>query len=275
MNKDKGRSSETKLLFPLAGLDLNDDDAIREWAYAVWQVAVETMNGDDVNDAIDALGDSSHEDDEKGSSTVLTDRYSEAVAYASRIHADQVRKGTNTTYLCHLLGVSAMVLEAGGNEDEAIAGLLHDAVEDAGGLAQAELIRKQFGDTVAEIVLACSDSVDPEEKATMSYWERKQRYLHKLEAYETEAQHRALFVSIADKVHNARAIVTDLERTGPSVLTKFNGTPQQICLYYQELLRIARDKGIPDTLTIPLGLAVGVIVDAAQSAQPAPAEDSK
>lgn len=185
--------------------------------------------------------------------TVLTDRYTAAVAYAAAIHATHVRKGTDTTYLCHLLGVSALVLEAEGSEDEAIAGLLHDAVEDAGGLPRADDIRVRFGDRVADIVLACSDSVDEERKRTVGYWERKQAYLDHLEA---TADLRAVLVSIADKVHNARAIVTDLERTGPEVLTKFNGSADEIKRYYSELLRIAETKGVPDTLVIPLRLAV-------------------
>jgi (p)ppGpp synthase/HD superfamily hydrolase len=95
---------------------------------------------------------------------MLTKRYAEAVAYASIIHATDVRKGTEISYLCHLLGVSSLVIEAGGDEDQAIAGLLHDAVEDAGGMARAADIRARFGDRVTKIVIACSDSTDEEWK---------------------------------------------------------------------------------------------------------------
>jgi (p)ppGpp synthase/HD superfamily hydrolase len=187
---------------------------------------------------------------------VLTDRYAQAVAYASIIHATDTRKGTNISYMSHLLGVSSLVIEAGGNEDEAIAGLLHDAVEDAGGIPRLEDLRARFDDRVAEIVLACSDSTDEEWKRTVGYWPRKQAYLDHLEATPDE---RAVLVSIADKAHNARAIVTDLERSGYAVLKKFNGTPAEVLKYYEECLRIGISKNVPDTLAIPLGLAVDTI----------------
>jgi (p)ppGpp synthase/HD superfamily hydrolase len=158
-------------------------------------------------------------------------------------------------YISHLLGVSSLVLEAGGTEDEAIAGLLHDSVEDCGGLRRLADVRARFGCTVADIVLACSDSTDEKWKMSVGYWERKQKYLDHLEAPDTDA--RAVLVSIADKVHNARATVTDLERSGVTVLKKFNAPePSLIVRYYSELLRIGFAKGVPDTLTLPLRLAV-------------------
>lgn len=184
---------------------------------------------------------------------VLTDRYTQAVAYASIIHATDARKGTNISHMSHLLGVSGLVIEAGGDEDEATAGLLHDAVEDAGGLPRLEDVQARFGKKVVEIVLACSDSTDQEWKKTVVYWSRKQAYLDHLAATKNE---RAVLVSIADKVHNARAIVTDLVGTGKVVLTKFNGTPEEILNYYAEYLRIGQLKRVPDTLNIPLGIAV-------------------
>lgn len=196
------------------------------------------------------------------SPVALTHRYTEAVAYAAAIHATDVRKGTDTTYLCHLLGVSALVLEAGGDENQAIAGLLHDAVEDAGGLARLQDIRARFGPIVADIVLACSDSTDEQWKAATNYWERKQAYLNHLE---NDASDPAVMVSIADKVHNARALVTDLTRGMPQ--WKFNGTPAQVVLYYTELLRIARCRSVSDVLTIPLQLAVDTIRDAVSEDQ--------
>ena len=93
-------------------------------------------------------------------STILTATYAEAVAYAAALHAHQVRKGTTIAYMSHLLGVSSLVIEAGGTQDQAIAGLLHDAVEDAGGLPRYHDIKARFGDDVARIVLGCSDSTD-------------------------------------------------------------------------------------------------------------------
>ena len=186
----------------------------------------------------------------------LTSRYAQAVEYASVIHATQTRKGTNVAYISHLLGVSSLVLEAGGNEDEAIAGLLHDAVEDCGGLPRLADVRARFGDRVADIVLACSDSTDEEWKRTTGYWERKRRYLDHLEATEDD---RSVLVSIADKAHNARALVTDLHLQGTAVLGKFNGTPSEIVEYYTECLRIARMRGIPGAVVDPLETAVAEI----------------
>ena len=191
---------------------------------------------------------------------VLTDRYAQAVAYASIIHATDTRKGTNISYMSHLLGVSSLVIEAGGTEDEAIAGLLHDAVEDAGGLPRLEDIRAHFGDRVADIVLACSDSTEEGWKRTVGYWPRKQAYLDHLEA---TADERAVLVSIADKVHNARAIVTDIKqaelRGERQALSKFNGTADETLRYYAELSRIGARKHVPETLTIPLLMAVEAI----------------
>ncbi len=186
--------------------------------------------------------------------TVLTHKYTRAVEYAAALHGTDKRKGTDTTYLCHLLGVSALVLEAGGTEDEAIAGLLHDAVEDAGGLPRLADVRARFGDDVADIVEACSDSTDEDWKRNVDYWERKQKYLEHLE---NEADGRAVMVSLADKVHNIRALVTDLQRGLPK--WKFNGTPAQVLLYYRELRRIGEARGVPDTLTIPLRLGIEAI----------------
>jgi hypothetical protein len=91
--------------------------------------------------------------------TVLTDRFDRALLYATLVHGGQVRKGTSTPYVAHLLAVAATVLEYGGDEDLAIAALLHDSVEDQGGMARLEDVRNRFGERVARIVEACSDSL--------------------------------------------------------------------------------------------------------------------
>jgi (p)ppGpp synthase/HD superfamily hydrolase len=192
---------------------------------------------------------------------VMGERYAEAVAYAAKAHRDQVRKGSDVTYLCHLLGVSSLVLEAGGDEDEAIAGLLHDAVEDSGGMARADDIRERFGDRVAQIVLACSDSTDADWKARVDYWERKQAYLDRMA---TTDDLRALMVSIADKVHNARATATQIAMRGPEALGDFRGTPLQVARYYEQMLRIARERDVSDVLVIPLAQATAAITAAAE-----------
>lgn len=189
---------------------------------------------------------------------VMTDRFTTAVAYATAIHAPHVRKGTSVPYIAHLLGVASLVLEAGGSEDEAIAGLLHDAVEDCGGLPRLADVRARFGDVVADIVLACSDSTDEEWKRTVDYGVRKRAYLEHL----AKADPAAVLVSTADKVHNARAIVTDLQRFGPGVLSKFNGSRDQILEYYHGVLRIAESKEMPPALLWPLRTAVAQLEEA-------------
>lgn len=189
--------------------------------------------------------------------TVLSQRYADAVAYATVVHARHTRKGTDVPYICHPLGVSSLVLEAGGSEDQAIAGLLHDAVEDGGGLPRLADIRNRFGDDVADIVLACSDSTDEQWKAATPYEDRKRAYLERLESEPVAA----VLVSIADKVHNARAILTDLQVHGPEVMSKFNAGPQAILRYYSECLRIALLKDLPAALLSPLRTAVIAMAD--------------
>lgn len=186
---------------------------------------------------------------------ILTSRYAEAVAYAAAIHATQVRKGTSVPYMAHLLGVSSLVLEAGGGEDEAIAGLLHDAVEDCGGLARAADVRARFGDRVADIVLGCSDSTDERWKASVGYWTRKRSYLDHL----AKADDATVLVSLADKVHNARAIATDLQRYGVDVLQKFNAPPRRILAYYRACAKIGKRRGASPALLKPLRTAVDTI----------------
>src|SRR5438270_1390084 len=136
--------------------------------------------------------------------TVLTDRFDRALLYATHVHGGQVRKGTTTPYVAHLLAVSATVLEYGGDEDLAIAALLHDSVEDQGGKARLEDIRNRFGNRVAHVVAACSDSLaDTAKGERKAHWrERKKAYI----AHLREADKDILRVSLADKVHNARAI---------------------------------------------------------------------
>ncbi len=142
--------------------------------------------------------------------TVLTDRFDRALLYATHVHGGQVRKGTSTPYVAHLLAVAATVLEYGGSEDVAIAALLHDAVEDQGGEPRLSDIRNRCGDRVADIVRSCSDSVvntsagqQKEDKQT-----RNTRYLEHLETADQET----LLVSLADKIHNARSILRDLRK---------------------------------------------------------------
>lgn len=142
---------------------------------------------------------------------VLTARFSEAVRWASHLHADQCRKGTHIAYVSHLLGVASLVLEDGGTEEEAIAGVLHDAIEDRGA-SEAE-IRARFGSPVAEIVVECTDTGG---RRDASEWKlRKQAYLDHLAG--DAVSDGALRVSAADKLHNARSILVDLREHGPAM----------------------------------------------------------
>ena len=179
---------------------------------------------------------------------VLTPRYAEAVQYASELHANQTRKSTNIAYISHLLGVSSLVLEAGGDEDMAIAALLHDGPEDQGGQATLDEIKTRFGDRVANIVEGCSDSLteDPDNKAP--WRQRKEEYL----AHLKEADEDTLTVSLADKLHNARAIATDLAITGTSTWYRFNASAEEILWYYQAVVEIAIQRESIDFLRVNL-----------------------
>lgn len=179
--------------------------------------------------------------------TVLTDRYSRAFDYARIAHAAQVRKGSRIPYLYHLMGVSSLVLEFGGNEDQAIAGLLHDVVEDCGAI-HAAIIRAQFGDAVADIVDACTDgtaenkskaATDPE-GSKRDWLERKLTYIRHLR----DAPDATLLVSACDKLHNARAIVQDLEdpHVGSKVFERFTGGMMESLSYYQSLAEIFTER---------------------------------
>jgi (p)ppGpp synthase/HD superfamily hydrolase len=162
-------------------------------------------------------------------------RYSAALAFASELHGSQLRKGTAVPYIAHLLSVSALVLEAGGDEDAAIAALLHDAVEDQGGRPMLDRIRARFGDGVADIVAACTDA----EVTPKPPWRQRK------EAYLASIPHKpapALLVSIADKVHNAGAILRDYTQLGEAVWARFAGGREGTLWYYRSLSDAFRDR---------------------------------
>lgn len=166
---------------------------------------------------------------------MLTERFDDGLAYASRIHRDQVRKGTSTPYISHLLGTAAIVLENGADEDQAIAALLHDAVEDQGGAARLADIRARFGARVANIVDHCTDT-DIEPKPP--WRERKEAYIASL-AHKPVA---SLEVSLADKTHNAGAIVADLAVHGDALWSRFTGGRDGSLWYYQSLVTAFRTR---------------------------------
>lgn len=171
---------------------------------------------------------------------MLTDRIAQALALAVEAHNGQLRKGTQIPYIAHPMGVASIALEHGADEEQAIAALLHDAVED-GGVEYAQRIREQFGQRVADIVQGCTDGV-PDGSGTKEAWQpRKERYL----AHLKEATADILLVSGSDKLHNARAIVEDLLRIGPAVFDRFSATKYQTVWYYESLASIFAQRGTP------------------------------
>ncbi|MGA9161660.1 MAG: HD domain-containing protein [Actinomycetota bacterium] len=183
----------------------------------------------------------------------LTESFEHAVGYANRIHTNQTRKGTGIPYMTHLLGVASLVLENGAeSEDEVIGALLHDAVEDQGGRPRLEDIREQFGDRVGHIVDVCTDSyADPKPP----WRERKEAYVtHVRELVERGGDEPALRVSLADKLHNTRAIVADVREGGDPVFGRFNGRKGGTLWYYVALVEAFR--GFPNRMVGELERAV-------------------
>jgi len=176
--------------------------------------------------------------------------FAQALAFVSDLHAAQVRKETDIPYISHLIGVAGLVLENGGDRDQAIAGLLHDSIEDCGSeypggvAALRDRIRREFGATVLDIVEGCTDA----ETVPKPPWrERKERYI----AHLRTAPARVRLVSCADKLHNARAIVADLRILGPGLFGRFKGGQQGTLWYYDELAR-EFERGGPEHLAAEL-----------------------
>jgi (p)ppGpp synthase/HD superfamily hydrolase len=176
----------------------------------------------------------------------LMQKFDDAMAYAAEKHRNQRRKGGNIPYLGHLLSVAGYVIEADGTESEAIAALLHDTAEDQGGQETLDEIRRKFGDEVADIVEECSDTVVTPKPP---WRERKQRYIDHL----SEASDSAILVSVADKLHNAHAILRDFRAQGDELWHRFNvKDPQQHLWYYKSLLKVYRKRihnGLVDELS--------------------------
>jgi len=158
----------------------------------------------------------------------LSPRFDRALQFAVEAHRKQFRKGSGVPYVAHLLGVSSLVLEEGGGEDLAIAALLHDVVEDQGGEPMLRRVRREFGDAVADVVLACSDTVE----APKPPWrERKEAYLARLQ-HEPPS---VLLVSLADKLYNVRAIRRDYLEVGEKLWARFAADGRAQLWYYGSL----------------------------------------
>ncbi|MBI3158972.1 MAG: bifunctional (p)ppGpp synthetase/guanosine-3',5'-bis(diphosphate) 3'-pyrophosphohydrolase [Chloroflexi bacterium] len=167
---------------------------------------------------------------------MLGERFEEALAYAHRLHRRQKRKASGVPYISHLLAVTALVLEDGGGEDEAIAALLHDAVEDQGGRATLAQIRTRFGERVAEIVQMCSDA----DAMPKPPWRgRKEAHLARLRSADAATRR----VLAADKLHNARTILADLRAQGPGVWERFTGGREGTLWYYRAVHTALAEQG--------------------------------
>jgi (p)ppGpp synthase/HD superfamily hydrolase len=166
----------------------------------------------------------------------LTAQFEAALVYATRLHAHQLRKTGETPYIAHLLSVAALVLEAGGDEDEAIAALLHDAVEDQGGIATRNEIRLRFGDRVVAIVDGCTE-FDTMPKPP--WQERKTRYLENLR----HASPAVRLVSLADKLHNARSLLAEWRQMGDAIWAKFGSGKEGTLWFYRSLVQVYRETG--------------------------------
>lgn len=166
----------------------------------------------------------------------LSTRFEEALIFATRLHREQKRKGSGIPYISHLLSVAALVFEYGGNEDEAISALLHDAIEDQGGDATRQEIRRRFGETVVEIVNGCTDADTIPKPA----WRpRKEAYI----AHLSTASPAVLLVSSADKLHNVRSILGDYRMVGEELWQRFKAGKEGTLWYYRSLLRAYKARG--------------------------------
>jgi (p)ppGpp synthase/HD superfamily hydrolase len=163
----------------------------------------------------------------------ISSRFCEALQYAKTLHAAQRRKVSGEPYLAHLLAVASLVMECGGNEDEAIAALLHDAVEDQGGIKTLAEIRSRFGEGVAAIIDGCSDSTTTPKPP---WRQRKEAYIARLRT----ASASVLLVSAADKLHNARSIVCEYRRQGESVWGHFQGGRDGTLWYFRTVVATLR-----------------------------------
>jgi (p)ppGpp synthase/HD superfamily hydrolase len=191
----------------------------------------------------------------------LGTRFLHAFQFAAEKHAGQTRKASTIPYIAHLMGVASLVLEAGGDEDLAIAALLHDVVEDCGGAPMLREVRRRFGNRVAKVVDGCTDAdTDPKPP----WRERKENYLRHL----ADADADTLLVSAADKLNNVRSILSDYREIGEFVWNRFNGGREGTLWYYRslrdEFLRHGRNR-----ITRELELAVNELESLTRGAAPA------
>ena len=197
----------------------------------------------------------------KKSVVKLGPRFGRAFLFAADKHSGQTRKASTIPYIAHLMGVTSLVLEFGGDEDMAIAALLHDVVEDCGGLPILKEVRRRFGPRVAKIVDGCTDSfTDPKPP----WRERKETYLRHLKKADAETR----LVSAADKLNNVRSILSDYREFGESIWARFNGGRDGTLWYYRSLLEEFL-RHTPNRLITELELAVRELEASVGPARPA------
>ena len=194
-------------------------------------------------------------------------RFLRAFVFAAEKHKGQTRKASSIPYIAHLMGVASLVLEAGGDEDLAIAALLHDVVEDCGGVPMLKEVRRRFGARVAKVVDGCTDAYsDPKPP----WRERKEKYIARLRNEDQETR----LVSAADKLNNVRSILSDYRAVGESIWSRFNGG-REGTLWYYRTLRDEFRRSRPNRITRDLALAVSELESlasgrAAYGDQPSP-----
>lgn len=200
----------------------------------------------------------------------LTGRFAEAVTYALVAHAGQIRTGTDLPYATHLLGVTTLVLEHGGNELQATAAVLHDVVEDQGGARRLEDVRARFGGDVAELVEALSDVVLLDGEPEPTWRRRKESYVQHLGPL-VDARHPSCLVSLCDKLYNVRTIVadvTDPDGDGAAVWSRFAASPAQVSWYYRSLADVFATADVPSRAIRDLEEAVTCLEGLAKQAPP-------
>jgi (p)ppGpp synthase/HD superfamily hydrolase len=193
----------------------------------------------------------------------LTGQFSKALVYAELKHHNQVRKGGDIPYLGHLLSVAGLVIDDNGSEAQAIAALLHDCVEDAGGAPTLEEISANFGDDVARIVAECSDT---DETPKPPWRDRKDSYI----AHLAEVGEDTILVSLADKLDNARAILRDFRAEGPQLWQRFTvKDPADHLWYYGKLLAVYRSLGTESWMVEELGRVLDELTGLVTAREPA------
>jgi (p)ppGpp synthase/HD superfamily hydrolase len=186
---------------------------------------------------------------------ILSKRFTEALKYAITWHGDQARTSTEIPYIAHPLGVASLILEAMGDEDQVIAALLLDIADDCGGEERLTEISLLFGERVAQIVRGCSRSLVKTEDGRGSRNQTGEEYFKQL----SSASHDVLLLTAADKLHNARAIATDLQTLGTDVWKRFKAGKAAIVWHYESVLKILEGARISPTLLNPLRTAIGIM----------------